>query len=179
MIHSFQPEYFKNLDADIFKYKQHGPPRFRINVPCKFMNDCKYGKFSCEYSHEPFCKYTKNGKKCLNSYCTLIHELPMEFQLAQQVLYLENQLSLKPECTETQNSASTHHFSSSTLSKNGTSGSYDLRYKKNDFSTESHESSPKINVLSSIQPSKQAETSFTAFSLTIHNTAKKRKQLLT
>ena len=143
MIHSFQPEYFKNLDADIFKYKQHGPPRFRINVPCKFRNDCKYGKFSCEYSHEPFCKYTKNGKKCLNSYCTHIHELPMEFQLAQQVLYLENQLSLKPECTETQNSASTHHFSSSTLSKNGTSGSYDLRYKKNDFSTESHESSPK------------------------------------
>ena len=60
------PDLLKKLQADISKYKLHGPPIFRQNIPCKYGDQCKYGRYSCIYSHESLCKYQKNNKTCLN-----------------------------------------------------------------------------------------------------------------
>jgi len=54
-----QPDLLKKLDGEIFKFKQHGPPIFRQNIPCKYGEHCKYGRYSCIYSHESLCKYQK------------------------------------------------------------------------------------------------------------------------
>ena len=91
------------LEIDKNKFQHFGPPRFRINIPCKYGNQCKYGRYSCEYSHEALCRFSKKGKKCLNSNCTYQHQLPVEYQLAQELLYLQMQISLESESLEAQN----------------------------------------------------------------------------
>ena len=99
---SFPPNLLKTLETDIYKFKLYGPPVFRLNIQCKHKEHCKYGKYSCQYSHESFCKFQRNGKKCQNSSCTHLHGLPAEYQLAQEVLMLRKQLSCNPDSFETQ-----------------------------------------------------------------------------
>ena len=119
MTNCLPPELFKNLESDISKFRRYGAPRFRINIPCKYQKDCKYGKYSCEYSHEPFCRFSKQGLTCLNSNCAYLHGLPTEYQLAQEVLMLKKQISRDPDSFETPILVAEHHFSSHSTSNNG------------------------------------------------------------
>ena len=175
MIHQFQPDFFKNLNTDIFKFKQYGAPRFRVNIPCKYKNECKYGKFSCEYSHEPFCKYSKNGRKCLNTYCTHIHELPMEFRLAQQVLYLQNQLFQQPDDPRTSKSATPAQSATSACFHYGNPIRIDLRGKTDNSSLKSTENQPKLKELCLPERSPHTETQFTAFSPMLQKSTKQAR----
>ena len=100
------PDLLKKLQADIFKYKLHGPPIFRQNIPCKYGDQCKYGRYSCIYSHESLCKYQKNNKTCLNRSCTHQHDLPLEFQLAQALFNQKSEFSNDLPSSDTPISAS-------------------------------------------------------------------------
>ena len=109
----------QTLETEIFKFKQYGPPTVRLNIPCKFKEHCKYGKYSCMYSHECFCKFQKNNKKCLNSSCTHQHDLPLKFQLAQVFFYEIMQFSDAPYSFEASNLASENNFPSFSSSQSG------------------------------------------------------------
>ena len=163
------------LEIDKNKFQHFGPPRFRINIPCKYGNQCKYGRYSCEYSHEAFCRFSKKGKKCLNSNCTYQHQLPVEYQLAQELLYLQMQISLESESLEARKSTSAYHFSTQTSQENGTSESHEFRFKVNDSSFKSTENNPNKNITTSSQPQNKAETRFTAFSPLFQHSISPRK----
>ena len=107
---SFPPNLLKTLEADIYKFKLFGPPVFRLNVQCKHKEHCKYGKYSCQYSHESFCKFQRNGRKCQNNSCTHQHELPLEYQLARALFTKETQFSSDLSSFEAQKSTSESHF---------------------------------------------------------------------
>ena len=113
------PNLLQTLEFELFKFKQYGPPTVRLNIPCKFKEHCKYGKYSCMYSHECFCKFQKNNKKCLNSSCTHQHDLPLEFQLAQVFFSEILQFSGAPYSFEASNLAAEHNFLSSSSSQSG------------------------------------------------------------
>ena len=82
----FLPDLLQTLQVDISKFTQHGHRVFRVNIPCKYKEQCKYGKYSCYYSHECFCKFQKRGKKCLNVHCMHNHKLSLEFLVAQALM---------------------------------------------------------------------------------------------
>ena len=161
---SFPPNLLKTLEADIYKFKLFGPPVFRLNVQCKHKEHCKYGKYSCQYSHESFCKFQRNGRKCQNNSCTHQHELPLEYQLARAFFTKEMQFTSDRSSFEAQESTSESHFSSNLTSNSGTSENAVFRFKVNDSTTKSHEPNPKNNVPNPTQPPKQAEAHFSAFS---------------
>ena len=112
-----QPDLLKKLHGKIFKFKQHGPPIFRQNIPCKYGEHCKYGRYSCIYSHESICKFQKKNKSCLNRSCTHQHQLPLEYQLAEALFHLKTQFSGEPLCPDQQNSASERQFISNSSSQ--------------------------------------------------------------
>ena len=107
-----QHDLLQHLEKEIFKFKQYGPPIFRLNTPCKYKEQCKYGRYSCEYSHESFCRFQKNNKTCLNSSCPHLHDLPLEFQLAQMFFHELMQFSNNPTPSEAPKSSSGSSFSS-------------------------------------------------------------------
>ena len=168
----FQPNLLKTLEDDILKFQRYGPPVFQLNIPCRHKEHCKYGRYSCNYSHTSFCKFQKNGKKCLNMHCTHSHELPLEYQLAQALFTKKMQFSKDPSSSEAQNSASQCHFSSNSLSQSGTSVHSVFRFKTNDHTVKSHENNPKNNAFNSLQPQNKAETHLTAFSSIFQHSAK-------
>ena len=141
---SFPPNLLTTLETDIYKFKLYGPPVFRLNIQCKHKEHCKYGKYSWQYSHQSFCKFQRNGKKCQNSSCTHLHGLPAEYQLAQEVLMLRMQLSRDPYSSETLIQAAEHHFSSHSTSNNGAPVNQVFRFKVNDSPAKYHEINPKI-----------------------------------
>ena len=181
----FQQNLFKTLEADILKYKQYGPPVFQLNIPCKHKEHCRYGRYSCNYSHNNFCKFQKNGKKCLNAHCTYNHELPLEYQLAQAFLFMEMQFPNDISSSEAPISTSEYDFLSNSSSKSGTSVQSVFRFKVNDSPTKSNEINAKINSAISSQPQKRAETHFSAFSPTFQipvnskTTSTDQKRLIT
>ena len=170
-----QPDLLKKLDGEIFKFKQHGPPIFRQNIPCKYGEHCKYGRYSCIYSHESLCKYQKKNKSCLNRSCTHQHQFPLEYQLAEALFHLKTQFSGEPLCPDQQNSASVCQFKSNFSSQCGTSERSVFRFKVNDSPANLHENNPTNNVIKSCQPQNKAETQFTAFSPLFQNQASSRK----
>ena len=109
-INHFSLDLYKSLELDILKFKQFGPPVFRLNIPCKHKEQCKYGKFSCNYSHECFCKFQKNGRKCQNAFCTHSHALPLEFLFAQALFLPTTQFSSNTDSVEILKPASESHF---------------------------------------------------------------------
>ena len=163
------------LEMDKNKLLHFGPPRFRINIPCKYGNQCKYGRYSCEYSHESLCRFLKKGGKCLNINCTHQHEFPFEYQLAQGLLNLQMQLSLVPESFEARKSVSAHHFSVQTGSENGTSGSQEFCFKVNDSPVKSTENNLKTTEINLFQSPTKAESPFTAFSPLFQSPVNSRK----
>ena len=160
----FPPDLLLKLSVDIFKFKQYGPPTFRLNVPCKHKDQCKYGKYSCNYSHECFCKFQKNNRKCANSSCTHNHALPLEFQLAQALFMDKTQIPSFPVSTENPNSTSDRQFLGYSASQSDPSRNTVFRFKVHDSPTESHETNSNNNNTNSTQPRKQAEAHFSAFS---------------
>ena len=146
------------LEMDKNKLLHFGPPRFRINIPCKYGNQCKYGRSSCEYSHESLCRFLKKGGKCLNINCTHQHEFPFEYQLAQELLNLQMQLSQVPESFEARKSTSAHHFSTQTRPANGTSGTQEFRFKVNDSPIKSTENNLKTTEINLSQSPTKAES---------------------
>ena len=172
---SIQQNLFKTLEADIFKFKQHGPPAFQLNIPCKYKEQCKYGRYSCNYSHDSFCKFQKKGKKCLNAHCTYNHELPLEYRLAQAFLTMKIQFPSDFSSLEPPISASECQFLSNSSSQSGTSERSVFRFKVNDSPANLHENNPTNNVIKSCQPQNKAETQFTAFSPLFQNQASSRK----
>ena len=173
---SIQQNLFKTLEADIFKFKQHGPPAFQLNIPCKYKEQCKYGRYSCNYSHNSFCKFQKKGKKCLNVHCTHNHELPLEYQLAQAFLTMEMQCPSDFSSFEAQISASECHFSSNSSSKNGTSVQPVFRFERNNSPVNSYDKNPINNNINSFQHQNKAETQFTAFSPLFQHSQKMDKK---
>ena len=128
------PDLLKKLQADIFKYKLHGPPIFRQNIPCKYGDQCKYGRYSCIYSHESLCKYQKNNKTCLNRSCTHQHDLPLEFQLAQALFSQKSQFFVNLPSSDTQISASDNLSQSNTTSTNGAAFLNEFCFHPQEFS---------------------------------------------
>ena len=122
----FPPGLLQTLQADISKFTKYGPPIFRLNIPCKYKEQCKYGKYSCNYSHEYFCKFQKNGKKCLNDHCPHNHKLPLEFLLAQALMNTKTQFPHDPSSIEASKSSSESHFFSFSSSQSGASSRYVL-----------------------------------------------------
>jgi len=174
-INHFSLDLYKSLELDILKFKQFGPPVFRLNIPCKHKEQCKYGKFSCNYSHECFCKFQKNGRKCQNAFCTHSHALPLEFLFAQALFLPKSQFSSNTNSVESPKPASEPHFFSMSSSVNDTANLYEFRFKPHEFPTKCHEKSPVVNAINSSQPPKQAETHFTAFSSLFQQPANSRK----
>ena len=128
------PDLLKKLQADIFKYKLHGPPIFRQNIPCKYGDQCKYGRYSCIYSHESLCKYQKNNKTCLNRSCTHQHDLPLEFQLAQALFSQKSQFSVDLPSSDTPISVSNNLSQSNTTSTNGAAFLNEFCFHPQEFS---------------------------------------------
>ena len=162
----------QTLEVEIFKFKQHGPPAVRLNIPCKFKEHCKYGKYSCMYSHECFCKYQRNHKKCLNTSCTHQHDLPLEFQLAQVFFSEIMQLSSSPSSPEAPFLASENDFSSLPLSE---CGRPDLCVPPPETGIslgKSLQNNVKLPSPIHLPPSKQAEQQFSAFSPMFQSSAK-------
>ena len=168
----FHPNLLKNLEGEIFKFQHFGPPKIRLNIPCKYKNDCKYGRYACEYSHESLCRFFKKGSKCLNPNCTHQHELPLEFQLAQAFLNTKTQFSHDPASFEASKSAHDCNFLADSYLKNGTPENQVFCFKTHEASIKTHKTNFKNTNLKSIQHQRKAETHFTAFSPTFQIPAK-------
>ena len=82
---------------------------------------------------------------------------------------LKKQLSCNSESFETQNPAAKCVFFINSTLENGTSVNEVFHFKANDSLTKSHKITSKINPVNSIQPQKQAESHFTAFSPTFQS----------
>ena len=162
----------QTLEVEIFKFKQHGPPAVRLNIPCKFKEHCKYGKYSCMYSHECFCKYQRNHKKCLNTSCTHQHDLPLEFQLAQVFFSEIMQLSSSPSSPEAPFLASENDFSSLPLSECGRPDLCVLPPETGISLGKSLQNNVKLPSPIHLPPSEQAEQQFSAFSPMFQSSAK-------
>ena len=98
---------------------------------------------------------------------------------------LRMQLSRDPYSSETLIQAAEHHFSSHSTSNNGIPVNSVFRFEVNDSYAKSHEINPKTNPVNSLQPQKQAETHFSAFSPTFQipvnskTTSTDQKRLIT
>ena len=150
--------------ADISKFKHYGAPEFRLNITCKYGEACKYGKYSCKYSHESFCKFLKNNRSCQNQSCTHNHDLPLEFKLAQALLQSKSQFPSHSSSFESPNSASTQQFSTNSISGIGTPVPQLFRFNANEPYTETHEKKSTTNFPMLFQPQNKADPHFTAFS---------------
>ena len=109
------------------------------------------------YSHEGFCKFQKNNRKCLNRSCTHQHDLPHEIQLAQLFFNEIMQFSSLPDSFEAQNFTSERDLSVNFSTQSGTSAGR-ISQPENDIQgTRNLEIDSTIKAQSVFQHSKQAE----------------------